>query len=112
MKSPSCRPATPNSVRFLNSPKPGAPAASRSKSSGQNASDEDYPAYPNSPPDRAVPAVLYQRNRGYPKAAKSPWLRLRSVLEACKQQVILPDAVNAQILAGVALADEAVLFQE
>jgi hypothetical protein len=59
-----------------------------------------------------VPAVLYQGNRGYPKAAKSPWLRLRAVFKPRKQQVILPDTVDAQILMGVALADEAIFFQK
>src|SRR5580658_10045328 len=112
MKPSSCRPVTPNSVRLPSSPKQGAPAALRSKSSDQIASDKDCAAYPNSPPARAAPAILYQENRGYPKAVKSPWLRPRSVLKACKQQVILPDTVDAQILARVALADETVFFQE
>src|SRR6202034_2434774 len=66
----------------------------------------------------AIPRTLYQTNRGHPMAPQNlafnpgrAWLRLR-ILQVCIKQMVLPDAVDAKILPGIALAHEAGIFQE
>ena len=85
--------------------------------------------------------LLYQENRGHPKAAKVGWLRVVAggssaaklivsrhiaaarpvscaspltlrILQAAVKQVVLPDAVDAEIFARVAFAHEAGIFQQ
>src|ERR1700722_19705699 len=86
-------------------------------------------------------ALLYQGNRGHPKAANGAWLRRRGakangrklkrrqafletpsvtcaspltlrILQASVEQMVLPDAVDAEIFARITLAHEADIFQE
>src|ERR1700722_12176114 len=74
-----------------------------------------------------MPSILYQTNRGHPKAARPVWLRperlsfgrsrqqwsrFGSVLQAGIKQVVLPGAVDAQIFARVAFAHEAGILQK
>src|SRR4029077_15178414 len=85
--------------------------------------------------------LLYQGNRGHPKAANGAWLRRRGakpngyrlkrrqalletrpvtcaspltlrILQASVEQMVLPDAVDAEIFARITLAHEAGIFQK
>src|SRR5579883_3267204 len=71
----------------------------------------------------ALTPLLYQANRGHPKAwlfplrafrpvRTRPWLRLRCILQTRIQQMVLPDAIDAQIFARITFAPEAGVFQQ
>src|SRR6202047_1803073 len=77
------------------------------------------PHSPNSSPRPRCPKTLYQTNRGHPKApfacrrgGKEVWLRPLAVLQPRIEQMILPDTVDAQIFARIALAYESGVFQK